>query len=354
MLTVASVPSGHPYVDSVIDASRVRVLPDPIPPDATLPGQWWPPRFLEPAFLGQHVGSFDVLHVHFGFEHFSPDELREVVGLLGRNRVPLVLTVHDLHNPHFADPTMHLAQLDVLVPAATVILTLTPGAAEVIAGRWNRRAVVLPHPHVLPIEAVGSARPIRDVPVVGIHGRGLRANVQPWPVLDALTDDGAPDVMPDVTVRLDLDVQALDVPGTVARVASYRRAGVDVRVHARFSDAELAAYLTEVDVLVLPYRFGTHSGWAEACYDAGTTVVSPDCGFFAEQHSGPVFSYGAAGLDAPGLRRAVASALGSLRPAADDGVRRARRSAQREWVRRSMVELYAGAVSAVATARTPR
>lgn len=347
MLTVASVPAGHPYVDSVTDASRVRLLPDPVPPRATLPGQWWPPRYLEPDYLGRQLGSFDVMHVHFGFEGFTIDELREVVALLERDRVPLVLTVHDLHNPHFADPAPHLAQLDVLVPAATAVVTLTPGAATVIANRWGRHAVVLPHPHVLPIEAVGAARPSRGVPVVGLHGKGLRANVQPWPILDALL---ARDVGERCVIRFDLDDEGLDVPGTPARLAGYRRAGVDVRVHPRFTDAEFAAYLTDIDVAVLPYRFGTHSGWAEACYDAGTTVVSPDCGFFAESHPGPVFRYDTTGLDAIGLRRAVALGLGSLRPSGEDHARRHRRASQRQWVRDRMVELYDGAISSVAAA----
>ena len=100
------------------------------------------------------------------------------------------------------------------------------------------------------------------------------------------------------------------------RLPQYGRAGVDVRVHPRFTDDELAAYLLEVDVVVLPYRFGTHSGWAEACYDAGVTVVSPRCGFFAEQHPGPVFDYGAAGLDAekPAARGQSRLEVRSTRP----------------------------------------
>jgi len=54
-------------------------------------------------------------------------------------------------------------------------------------------------------------------------------------------------------------------------------------------DAELWTYLAGLDVSVLPYRFGTHSGWLEACRDLGTTVIVPSCGYFAEQ--GPVVTY---------------------------------------------------------------
>jgi hypothetical protein len=121
-------------------------------------------------------------------------------------------------------------------------------------------------------------------------------------------------------------------------------------VHPRFTDAEFAAYLAEIDVAILPYRFGTHSGWAEACYDAGTTVVSPDCGYFAEQHPGPVFGYGTTGLDAESLRDAVTLGLSTVRPPSDDRARRLQREWQRQWVRDQMVDLYLGAITAVAAA----
>ena len=64
---------------------------------------------------------------------------------------------------------------------------------------------------------------------------------------------------------------------------------VDLRVHDFMPDAELFAYLASLDVAVLPYRFGTHSGWLEACRDLGTTVVAPSCGYYRDQ--GPVVSY---------------------------------------------------------------
>ncbi|WP_284230013.1 glycosyltransferase family protein [Mycobacterium antarcticum] len=347
LLTVASVPAGHPYVGSVVDTARVRLLPDPVPQDATMPGQWWPPRLLQLDYLLRHVGTFDVLHVHFGFEDYTVEQLRQVLELLDRHRVPLVLTVHDLHNPHFADPVRHLSQLDVLVPAAAVVITLTPGAASEILGRWGREAIVLPHPHVLPLGLVGAPRASRAVPVVGVHGKALRASVQPWPILDALIEGD----LPACVVRFDLDDGAGSIAAdSMARLEEYRRAGVDVRVHPRFTDADFAAYLTELDVAVLPYRFGTHSGWAEACYDAGTTVVSPLCGFFAEQHPGPVFDYGTATFDPNELRAAVSLGLETPRPGVEDLTKRHQRARERQWVRDRTTQLYERAVATVAAA----
>ena len=49
-------------------------------------------------------------------------------------------------------------------------------------------------------------------------------------------------------------------------------------MHDFFPDADLWDYLEGLDVSVLPYRFGTHSGWLEACYDLGTPVLAPTAG----------------------------------------------------------------------------
>jgi hypothetical protein len=79
-------------------------------------------------------------------------------------------------------------------------------------------------------------------------------------------------------------------PGLVPALRARHEAGrLDLRVHPFFTDDELWAYLRSLDVSVLPYRFGTHSGWLEACVDLGTTVVAPRCGWY--HHQQPVLSY---------------------------------------------------------------
>lgn len=350
VIRLASVPAGHPYVDAVVDPAAVRLLPDPTPHGATLPGQWWPPRFLDDGYLRSRITEIDVLHVHFGYDTQSAADLTRVTRVLGAAGVPLVLTVHDLHNPHFADPAEHLARLDVLVSAADEVVTLTAGAATEIGRRWRRRATVLPHPHLCDAADIGARRVRRGVPVVAVHGKSLRANVDPWPLLDVLAAaSGA-----DYELRFDLDEDALRGPraaeAAADRLAAYRAAGVDVRVHPRFDDARLAGYLADVDVLVLPYRFGTHSGWVEDCHDAGVVAVVPDCGHFAEQHGDLEFGYGAGRFDADGLRRAIGAAL--RRVARGDGaldvVRRERRTEQRRQVRARTVALYRRAMTRAA------
>jgi beta-1,4-mannosyltransferase len=358
---VASVPSSHVYVRHLApvdgpDAVERLADPDPDDPRRSAVSRWWPPAMLEAAWVREHADEFDLMHLQFGFDARTPAQLRELVEALREAGKPLVYTVHDLRNPHHLERAEHDAQLDVLIPAADALVTLTPGAAAEIARRWGASATVLPHPHVVDVDtmsAVQAARAVRApgetaVFRIGVHVKSLRASMAPQPVIEALVRsargidgavvqvDGHPDVLDPAGVRHD------------PALASYLREAadrgeIDLRIHDFFTDEELWEYLASLDVSVLPYRFGTHSGWLEACRDLGTAVIAPDCGYYAEQ--GPVFGYhlDVDGLDGASLERALQEAASAP---ADDPRRTpetvASRVRQREQVAAAHLELYRG------------
>ncbi len=342
MLVIASVPANHVYVRHIApeDGSGPVRLPDPVPEGAAETQRWWPPVMLDAAWADAH--DFDVFHVHFGFDSRSVADLEDLVAVLRRRRKPLVLTVHDLRNPHHVERETHDRQLDVLVPAADALVTLTRGAADEIRDRWGREALVLPHPHVVPLDVMRRAAAMRDVRRrgprsrefrLGVHVKSLRAGMHPHVVVPVLVE----------TVR--------ELPGAVLQVNGHRdvlepggarydaalaealrahaaRGEVDLRVHDYFDDDALWDYLASLDVSVLPYRFGTHSGWLEACRDLGTAVVAPTCGYFADQ--APVLTYGhdEQHFDAAGLAAAVRAAYdGRVAPTPTVDERRRERAA---------------------------
>lgn len=300
-LRVASIPSSHVYVRHLApvdpeDRSVVR-LPDPVPP-GTRPGQspWWPPVMLDAGWVEQNADRFDVFHIHFGFDSRTPAELAAVCAALRSAGRPLVFTIHDLRNPHHVDRRLHDAQLDVLVPAADALLTLTHGAASRVEQRWGRRPLVVPHPHVVELD---EATRVRDARVgrggrfrVGLHLKSLRAGMDAHTVLPGLVR--AVRELPGAVLQVNGHRELLEPDGRhhdprIVALLAEHAGDIDLRVHDYFSDAELWTYLGGLDVSVLPYRHGTHSGWLEACRDLGTQVVAPTCGFYADQ--GPVHSY---------------------------------------------------------------
>ena len=90
---------------------------------------------------------------------------------------------------------------------------------------------------------------------------------------------------------------------------------VDVRPY--LAHDRLCELLARSHACVLPYRFGTHSGWVELARDLGVHVLAPDCGHYAAQWRA-VRTFGnneRDGLDAASLRVAVADACRTPRPA---------------------------------------
>lgn len=318
VVRVASVPASHVYVRHLAcpNGDDVVRLPDPVPADGRkVPGGWWPPLMLEPGWVSEHHAEFDVFHIHFGFDAVGAEQLQDVVAELDRYRKPLVYTVHDLRNPHHPEPGEHHKQLDVLIPSAHELITLTPGAAAYVHEHWGRRPAVLPHPHVVEKDVVDRLRGGGSDPdgpfVVGVHAKSLRANMDLFPVLDTLSETVRS--LPGAVLRINVHDEVFDPddrywynPEAGARILRYGDDDhVDVRVHPYFSDDELWTYLSELSVSVLPYRFGTHSGWLEACFDLGTAVVAPSCGFYGEQRRCGVYTFDETTFDPSSLDRCI-------------------------------------------------
>lgn len=323
-IRVASIPADHVYVRHLSPEHRLPGVPqverlrDPDPDAPSRPAQsrWWPPVMLDPAWVREHP-EFDIAHLQFGFDARAPEDLQEWVDALHETGRPLVYTVHDLRNPHHIDRRLHDEQLDVLIPQADALVTLTPGAAAEIRARWNREAHVLAHPHVVDLETMRrvSAQPRAEGPLrIGIHLKSLRASMNPLPVVRALSEtvselpgvelqvNGHRDVLTESGARHDPELS-----GFLRDEAASGR--LELHIHDFMDDASLWRYLASLDASVLPYRFGTHSGWLEACRDLGTAVIAPSCGYYREQ--GPVFEYLHAedDFDAGSLDRAVRRAL---------------------------------------------
>jgi glycosyltransferase involved in cell wall biosynthesis len=319
-LTVASVPSGHVYVRHLAPlAGRGAVRlhdPDPANPGRPAGATWWPPVMLDPEWA--RTADFDVFHLHFGFDAVRPEDLEKLTRVLRGRGKPFVFTVHDLRNPHHRDRALHDEQLDVLVRAADAVVTLTPGAAREIEARWGRAPLVVPHPHVVDLPTISRAlevrprwrrRPFR----VGLHLKSLRANMDPMRILPTLVETVAD--LDDAVLQVNCHRDVLDDDGARrdAELSAWLRreaaAGrLELEVHDYLSDEDLWGYLASLDLSVLPYTFGTHSGWLEACRDLQTTVLAPSCGYYADQ--GPILSYTNDGdeFDADSLREAVVRA----------------------------------------------
>ncbi|MGY1622586.1 hypothetical protein ACI789_10355 [Geodermatophilus sp. SYSU D00965] len=317
-IRVVTVPHTDPYVAAVLPSGIVRVGP------AHDPSPW-----LDPAYLAAHAGEVDVVHVHGGFGHLPEDEMVSWTETVRRTGVPLVATVHQLRDPAQASPRRHDAHLAALLATAEVVFTLTPGAADDIAERFGRTAIVVAHPSVAtPVPDLGAERGLVGLPLRG-YGPALPdpAGMVRAALAGAVNGGGR------LRVFLDDGVEPPPVPA----------AGDSLEYLPR-KDEAWVAQLQELHAVVLPECCGTHSTDLEICRDVGTRVVAPSCGWFAEQWS-DVVTYGndeATGFDPVSLDAAVAAALTRPAPRPAD---RAWRAEQRAAVQEVHAQVYAQVVA---------
>ena len=317
-IRVVTVPHTDAYVDAVLPDGVLRVGPGPGP------GPW-----LDPGYLAAHAGDVDVVHLHSGYGHLPEDEVVSWAETVRRTGVPLVQTVHQLRDPQQPTRRRHDAHLEALLATAEVVLTLTPGAADEIAARFGRTAIVVAHPSIAePVPDLGGER--------GLVGMALRAPCAALPdpaglvraALSGAVNGGG-------RLRVFLD-DGVEPPPVFA-------AGDSLEYRPRKVDS-WAAQLQELHVAVLPESCGTHSAELEVCRDVGTRVVAPSCGWFADQWS-DVVTYDndeERGLDPVSLDGAVAAALTRPAPRPTD---RAWRAEQRAAVRAVHAQVYAQVVA---------
>lgn len=292
-IRVVSVPAAHPYVDATADATAVEAV-DPSSPLSLPQDAWAPSPVFETGWVSENAHRFDVCHVHFGFEGCTQEQIDRFCRDLSAHGKPLVLTIHDLANPQLsaAEQPAYRAKLGTLAAAASQLLTLTPGAAAQIEHEFGRRPIVVEHPPLdgpvqkargaAPPAAVRThtgrhtvgvlfkdARPSIDLDLVAALGRAIASQCPDW-ALQVVHHD---------RFRAGREEPARQL---LAELSTAERCIVSPT--ERLGDDELAAWVSSLDLLALPYAHGTHSGLLELANDLGTRTLLPRIGYLGEQH----------------------------------------------------------------------
>jgi hypothetical protein len=307
---VATIAHDDAYVAAVLPTDVVRIEP-------STPSPW-----LDVAHLEAHADEIDVLHLHTGDAAVAAVAGQCWAETVRRLGLPLVVTVQRLPpsgaRPRTAAEARYDAHLEAVLSTAEVVLTLTPGAADEIADRFGRTAIVVAHPSVVVPDADRGAE------------RGL-VGLRLGPPSPGVPDAGA-------LARAALSGSVSGGGRLRVLAGDERWAGRVVRRMAEREELELVvhtpdalpAQLQELHVAVLPEPCGTHSRDLEVCRDVGTRVVAPTCGWFGEQWSDvvPYATDGRGRLDPLSLTGAVEVALtGAMPRPADRGWRDEQRAA---------------------------
>lgn len=315
-IRVASVPARHVYV------RHLGLEGDGITRLATSADTYCSSQMVNGEWPLDNAQDFDVFHVHFNLDGVSLQDLGSFVRVLRRLGKPLVFTAHDLVNVRTLDQELHWAQLEILVAEADELVTLTDTAARRIEDTFGRTAIVVPHPHVVPLGVISRASERLYASQlstfrVGLHLKSLRPGIAASTVLAYLLR-----LLPDcpwLELLVDVHTDALiNLPEAEAALPDLledasERPRCSVYQHPRYTDNELWRYLMSIDLSILPYRLGTHSGWAEACLDVGTHVAAPIHTCITSQHPS-IIGYDITDLGSLRLALEAAVRIESFRP----------------------------------------
>jgi glycosyltransferase involved in cell wall biosynthesis len=249
-----------------------------VPRDATLP---WLNRQAS-------LDCFDVLHIQ-SLELMPFAAIEPALQRCAREGKGVMATIHDL-DPLFPDvPGDFALRVRLACAYASEVVTLTARAGAELCRRFGvdpGKVRVVPHGPVLPLRHPLWAQPPRRNPrfTLGMFG-GFRPNRSfLTAAMNALHGLDAAELRVEILSR-GLNPVELAAGSEALLVASL--AGADPRLRLRLlpfpSDDAIADFVHSLDVLVLPYLYGTHSGQLELAMDLGVAVVAPDLGCYREQ-----------------------------------------------------------------------
>lgn len=247
------------------------------------------PRDMSLRWLLEHrpFNWFDVLHLH----HVEFDDLptlKSVLSECARSRRRVIFTAHDIR-PVFSGRVDYHRKLRALVDARVPFVCLTEASGAEIRRRFGNQVetVTIPHGYVVPPSAVPSRRP----PGSG-HARyflfgSLRDNRDITTVLynwrfGRHQHDTSLSVLLRAPGYINLIHEKDRWAALLATAVAEPRLQVDVLPFP--TDVEVAETASGCDALILPYRWGSHSGQLELAFDLGLVPVASAVGYLRDQY----------------------------------------------------------------------
>ena len=225
--------------------------------------------------------SFDVAHLHFGFEFESLELVKEVLALIRSKAKAIVYTYHEPCSVHGTPQKSYDEYIKTILNVSCEITTMTSAAKTYLEDSYSKFGVtVIPHGYVsipddnnfasvghkinMPeIILFGALRSNRDIPTTLINlafaKLGCRITLITRPFSNQQLKDSA-------------------VLQTMIASVSQNPL-VSIELVLPMTDEEVNRRLSEADILALPYLFGGHSGQIEHAFDCGLLPLITDVGF---------------------------------------------------------------------------
>lgn len=282
-INVLHVPCNTPYVKKLHREKDLSIAngSQSIPLEITY--EWILDHQNEDSFWG----SFDICHLHYGFEFEKLELIKKVFQLIQEQRKSLVYTCHELSSVH-GMTNNYSEYLHFILEHSSEVITLTEAAKKALikTDPAMENATVIPHGFVsLPDtnKNIISNNP-NATPEILLFG-ALRSNRDTATTLiNLLLGTKKSDCRITLATRPFTNRQLNDSP--ILRTAlemMCRDSRAQVELTLPLTDDEVASRVKQADIMILPYSSAGHSGQLELAFDSGVLPVTTNVGFLDSQ-----------------------------------------------------------------------
>lgn len=282
-IRVLSLPSYHPY-NKRFDNQMEIVFTNP---DCDF---FADEKFCTPEYLDKHFpqNTYDVVHFHFEYYFIPLEVLEKILQYFKDKGKPIVWTCHDRSS--LLEEKADRKHEKMLFENADAVITLTSGCSRWLHKQFGRHrggVEVIPHGYIAhPAVVESESKKIKkDRNLFTMHvGDFRKSKDYVQSIRDFLSCSQLANVRlqiifrpiniyPDDEVRYQLE--------TFSTLTNHPRIIKICMPHIQ--DDILTRVFLASHAVILPYKWGTHSGQLELARDCGSHVVASDVGFYKEQ-----------------------------------------------------------------------
>ncbi|HEY2004257.1 MAG TPA: glycosyltransferase [Candidatus Saccharimonadia bacterium] len=285
-MRILQIPCNTPYVRKLHDGPRFSIVNGTTFGRAqVIPAEITFQFMLEHAFDSAFWNSFDIAHIHYGFELEPHDTVAEALGLISDHGKPIVYTYHEPHSMHGADDSPYQRLLTLIASQASGIITLTAAAQQDLQRIVpdSRPAVIAPHGYALnPDNPYFCRDRSQETDARVLLYSSIRRNRDLVTSTTNLLMGAVPGTRTTLLTRPAPNAEALKELSALLTLAFTSPHGT-VSFELPLSDDDLAQRISTMDILVLPYLYAGHSGALEMAFDTGLLPVITNVGYLSYQ-----------------------------------------------------------------------
>ncbi|GEM_PF-2912146 len=285
-IRILSLPSYHPY-NKRFDNQREIIF---VNPDCDF---FADERNSSQKYLNKHfpLDAYDIVHIHFEYYQIPFKIFKKLIQYFKDNNKPIVWTCHDRNSLLSQKGNEKYEKL--LFDNADIITTLTLGCSKWLNlkfGKHRGAIKVIPHGYMAhPGIIEAEAKTIKkDKNIFTMYVGDFRKNKE---YINSICDFlSCPQLK---NVKLQVIFKPINIYKNDIEVAHQLKKFHDLIKHPRIvkicmsyiPDVVLIRAFLASHAIILPYKWGTHSGQLELARDCGNYVIVSNVGFYKEQWS---------------------------------------------------------------------